>query len=84
MPRLNCGKCPVQWFFEQYFGAIGKDPHDPHISPIYADNLFGLPPAFILSAEVRGPGLLIRDYMKACNAPCKQFAMRSSLPTLGL
>ena len=40
----------MKWFVELYLGEHG-DPKDPLVSPIYADDLSGLPPALVITAE---------------------------------
>jgi acetyl esterase len=40
----------MKWFIELYLGARG-DPKDPLVSPLYADDLSGLPPALVVTAE---------------------------------
>ena len=40
----------MKWFVELYLGDHG-DPKDPRVSPIYADDLSGLPPALVITAE---------------------------------
>ena len=40
----------MKWFVELYLGDDG-DPKDPRVSPIYADDLSGLPPALVITAE---------------------------------
>ena len=40
----------MKWFVELYLGDHG-DPKDPLVSPIYADDLSGLPPALVITAE---------------------------------
>lgn len=39
----------MRWFTDNYVGDA--DPKDPALSPLYAENLGGLPPALILTAE---------------------------------
>ena len=42
-------KDSMVWFTDHYVG--GADPKDPQISPYYADDLSGVAPAHILTAE---------------------------------
>jgi acetyl esterase/lipase len=42
-------KDSMVWFVNHYLG--GADPKDPHISPYYADDLSGVAPAHIITAE---------------------------------
>jgi acetyl esterase len=41
----------VEWFIRQYLGEH-VDRRDPYISPIYAEDLSGLPPAAVITAEL--------------------------------
>ena len=43
-------KKSIEWFFEHYVEP-GTDPIDPRLSPLIADDLSGLPPAHIHTAE---------------------------------
>ena len=40
----------MKWFVELYLGDDG-DPKDPHVSPIYADDLSGPAAALVITAE---------------------------------
>ena len=40
----------MKWFIELYLGERG-DPKDPLVSPVYADDLSGVPPALVITAE---------------------------------
>jgi acetyl esterase len=42
-------KAGMQWFVGHYLGD--GDPKDPAVSPLHADNLAGLPPAMVITAE---------------------------------
>jgi acetyl esterase len=41
----------MEWFVDHYLSA-GGDPKDPMVSPVYAADLSGLPPALVLTAEL--------------------------------
>src|SRR5205823_8327123 len=40
----------MQWFYEHYVPA-DTDPKEPMLSPLYAPDLGGLPPALVITAE---------------------------------
>ena len=52
MPASEClvPREDLAWYYEQYYGT-GKDTRDPRVSPIFAGDLSGLPPALIIAAE---------------------------------
>ncbi len=43
-------RAAMEWFRELYLPE-GQDPKDPHVSPLYATDLTGLPPAVVITAE---------------------------------
>ena len=62
MPASEClvPREDLAWYYEQYYGA-DKDARDYRVSPIFADDLSGLPPALIIAAEYD----TLRDEAKA-------------------
>jgi acetyl esterase len=42
-------RATMQWFVDHYLGDL--DPKDPSVSPLHADDLSGLPPALVITAE---------------------------------
>jgi acetyl esterase/lipase len=40
----------MDWFNEHYVVSCGADPEDPRLSPFLADDLSGLPPAYVCTA----------------------------------
>lgn len=40
----------MRWFIAHYLGDL--DPKDPSVSPLHADDLSGLPPALVITAEM--------------------------------
>jgi acetyl esterase len=62
MPASEClvTREDLAWYYEQYYGA-DRDTKDFGVSPIFADDLSGLPPALIIAAEYD----TLRDEAKA-------------------
>lgn len=52
MPETEClvPRADLAWYYREYLGA-GVDPRDPSLSPLWAEDLAGLPPALIIAAE---------------------------------
>lgn len=52
MPSTEClvPRDDLAWYYRTYC-SVQCDPRDPRVSPIYADDLSGLPPALIIAAE---------------------------------
>jgi acetyl esterase len=52
MPPTEClvPRADLEWYYWTYCGGR-CDPMDPRVSPIYAQDLSGLPPALIITAE---------------------------------
>ncbi len=52
MPASEClvPREDLAWYYEEYYGS-DRDPRDFRVSPIFADDLSGLPPALIIAAE---------------------------------
>jgi acetyl esterase len=52
MPATEClvPRDDLAWYYRTYYGA-GQDPRDPRVSPLWADDVSGLPRALIIAAE---------------------------------
>jgi acetyl esterase len=40
----------LRWFYDHYLGSV-TDPKDPAVSPLFASDVSGLPPALVITAE---------------------------------
>jgi len=47
---FGLSRAEMAWYWDQYVGTTAGRT-DPHVSPLRAENLRGLPPAFVLTAE---------------------------------
>ena len=52
MPADEClvPRADLAWYYQMYSGGL-CEPTDPRVSPIFAEDLSGLPPALIIAAE---------------------------------
>ncbi len=65
-------KALMDWFAAQYVGSQEVDPADPRISPLRADDLSGLAPAFIVTAgfdPLRDEGEAYAEALRAAGTP---------------
>ena len=65
-------KSLMEWFAAQYVGSQEVDPADPRISPLRADDLSGLAPAFIVTAgfdPLRDEGEAYAEALRAAGTP---------------
>jgi acetyl esterase len=73
MPASEClvPREDLAWYYEEYYSG---DTGDFRVSPIFADDLSGLPPALILSAEhdtLRDEGKAYADRLASSGVPTK-------------
>jgi acetyl esterase len=52
MPATEClvPRRDLAWYYREYQGP-GGDPRDPRVSPLWAEDVAGLPPALVIAAE---------------------------------
>jgi acetyl esterase len=75
MPDAEClvPRNDLAWYYRTY-GGDGCDPRDPRVSPIFAADLSGLPPALIIAAEydtLRDEALAYAEKLKAAGVPTR-------------
>ena len=73
MPASEClvPREDLAWYYEEYYGT-DKETSDFRVSPIFADDLSGLPPALIITAEhdtLRDEGKAYADRLEASGVP---------------
>jgi acetyl esterase len=62
----------MRWFYSHYLNDPSEGAN-PLVSPLRADNLAGLPPAFVITAEydpLRDQGVAYADALHAAGTPC--------------
>jgi acetyl esterase len=66
-------KAGLEWFYRAYL-PDGANRKDPHISPLMASSLEGLPPAYLAIAEfdpLHDEGLAYGEKLKKAGVPCE-------------
>jgi acetyl esterase len=71
MPASEClvPREDLAWYYEEYYSG---DTRDFRVSPVFADDLSGLPPALIITAEhdtLRDEGKAYADRLRAAGVP---------------
>jgi acetyl esterase/lipase len=72
----------MRWFWNHY--ADPADRHDPKASPLRAENLADLPPAFVVTCEfdpLRDEGIAYAEAMQAAGVPVSQLTCRGQIHT---
>lgn len=65
----------MRWYWDQYRGAGHNLDSDPHFSPLVVDDLSGLPPAIIVTAEfdlLRDDGARYHDRLVSSSVPSRR------------
>jgi acetyl esterase len=75
MPASEClvPREDLAWYYEEYYGT-DADARDFRVSPIFADELSGLPPALIITAEhdtLRDEARAYADRLESSGVPTK-------------
>jgi len=75
LPSSQClvPRDDLAWYYETYYGSQ-RDPKDPRVSPIFADDLGGMPPALIIAAEydtLRDEAAAYATRLEAAGAPTR-------------
>jgi acetyl esterase len=75
LPASEClvPRDDLAWYYRTYYGDE-RDRRDPRVSPLYADDLSGLPPALIIAAEfdtLRDEAAAYAERLSAAGVPAR-------------